>query len=481
MPETGFEMLPAAGGRTLAAQPISLLHGWVPITLQVIAVVTLLLAIGWRTGRWRLLWVPVFLVVGAAAAAVTNWYMGFAGVASHAAPATLWIWITLTALAAGVLGFGWRGARWWWRRGVSVLALALCLLCAVSAINVWTGYLPTVQSAWDQLTDGRLPGQTDEASVAAMQQRGAKPVEGTIVTVTIPDDASGFKHRDELVYLPPAWYATNPPPKLPAVMMIGGEFGTSADWLESGDAQKTIDAFAAQHGGNTPVLVFPDTAGSFTNDTECVNGVRGNAADHLTKDVVPYVISHFGVSPDPANWGVAGWSMGGTCAVTLTVKYPELFSAFVFIDGDVFPNAGDKDQTTFRLFGGDEQASAAFDPTTVMNQHGPYTGVAGLFSVSDSSLPTVHRDGTVVVGGSTQPEPEGPGTRWDDANYLCAVASTNGIECSVVAKPADHDWPSGAQQFADALPWLAGKIGTPDVPRITLPGAAAAPGQVAGR
>ena len=83
------------------------------------------------------------------------------------------------------------------------------------------------------------------------------------------------------------------------------------------------------------MLVFVDTSGAFSNDTECVNGLRGNAADRLTKDGVPYVISHFGTSADPANWGIVGLSAGGTCAVTLTVKYPELFSGFVDIDGGV--------------------------------------------------------------------------------------------------------------------------------------------------
>ncbi len=49
----------------------------------------------------------------------------------------------------------------------------------------------------------------------------------------------------------------------------------------------TADEFAAVHGGYAPVLVFVDPTGAFRNDTECVNGRRGNAADHLTKDVVP--------------------------------------------------------------------------------------------------------------------------------------------------------------------------------------------------
>ncbi len=124
-----------------------------------------------------------------------------------------------------------------------------------------------------------------------------------MVPVTSRRHASGFKHRGELVYLPPAWFATNPPPKLPTVMMIGGEFNTPADWLRAGNAVKTIDDFAAAHGGNAPVFVFVDSGGAFNNDTECVNGPRGNSADHLTKDVVPFMVSNFGVSANRCELG----------------------------------------------------------------------------------------------------------------------------------------------------------------------------------
>src|SRR5690242_8966133 len=118
-----------------------------------------------------------------------------------------------------------------------------------------------------------------------------------------------------------------------------------------------------------PVLVFVDPSGAFDNDTEGVNGVRGNAADHLTKDVVPYLVSSFGVSPDPSRWGVVGWSMGGTTAVDLTVMHPDMFSSFVDIEGDLSPNTGNKAQTVATLFNGDADAWAAFDPTTVIKGH----------------------------------------------------------------------------------------------------------------
>jgi len=313
---------------------------------------------------------------------------------------------------------------------------------------------------------------TNLADVAARQQQGIAPNWNTIVKVTIPADASGFKHRDELINLPPAWYSSTPPPRLPVVMMIGGEFGQPSDWLYAGGAQQVIDQFAAAHGGNAPILVFPDHSGAFSNDTECVNGTRGNAADHLTKDVVPYMVSNFGVSPDPASWGVVGWSSGGTCALTLAVKHPELFGAFVDIDGQLGPNAGTKAQTIARLFGGDADAWSTFDPRTVIAKHGPYHDMSAWFSVSTDTQ-TVYRAPTDAESAPAD-DPAGS-TPSDDhgaiANRLCQMASGYGVECSVVANPGSHDFASAASAFAASLPWLAGKLGTPDVPKIALPGA----------
>jgi S-formylglutathione hydrolase FrmB len=281
------------------------------------------------------------------------------------------------------------------------------------------------------------------------------PANGTVVPVDTGDAGSGFKHRGELVYLPPAWYATNPPPKLPTLMMIGGEFNTPADWLRAGDAIRVVDRFAAAHNGNAPVLVFVDSGGAFNNDTECVNGLRGKAADHLTKDVVPTMIAKFGVSAAPANWGSVGWSMGGTCAVDLTVMHPDMFSVFEDIAGDISPNSGTKAQTIDRLFGGNVAQYASFDPTTVMNRHGHYSGIAGWFAVNDPGTPP-----------GTHPRASDQAVA---AQSLCGLGATNGIDCAVIVQPGKHDWPFASRAFESALPWLAGQIGTPGVPRVPLP------------
>ena len=449
---------------------VSLLHGWLPAAVEAVTVTVLLLAMGWRLRRWRLAWLPLALLAGVVAASWAHWYVDMEGMSDDPAPRALWIWVGLSGLALTVLIVGWNSARWW-RRVVSVVAVPLCLLSTGLALNQWVGYFPTVQTAWNQLTAGPLPDETRMADVIAMQRNGTVPDTGTIVPVTIGSDASGFKHRTEYVYLPPAWYATNPPPKLPVVMMIGGEFNTPADWLRTGNAAKTIDDFTRAHGGNAPVFVLADSGGAFNNDTECVNGSRGNAADHLTKDIVPFMISTFGVSTASANWGMVGWSMGGTCAVDLTVMHPELFSSFVDIAGDLGPTAGTKEQTIARLFRGDANAWAAFDPSTVITKHGPYKGVSGWFAISStpSTARRVVDAGNDAVGLGGRGAAGNPGDQTLAANTLCALGKENGIGCAVIQTPGKHDWPFATEAFASSLPWLAGQLGTPGVVRIPLP------------
>lgn len=439
----------------------SLMHGWLPTVAQIVTAVVLVLAVGWRTRRWRRLWLPVAIAVGAGLGWWTHWYVGSAGLAGEPAPPLLWVWIALTGVAAVTAVVGWRGTRWR-RRTFSVLAVPASLLCAALSLNLWVGYFPTLHMAWSQFTAAPLPDQTDRAEVSAMQLTGTVPAKGAVVPVTISADGSKFAHRRELVYLPPAWFATNPPPALPAVMMIGAEFNTPTDWLRAGRAIETIDTFAAAHGGSAPVFVFVDSGGGFNIDTECVNGSRGNSADHLTKDVVPFLVSNFGVSRQRSSWGVAGFSAGGTCAIDLAVMNPDTFGAFVDISGDARPNAGTRDETVKRLFGGDDAKWSAFDPATVMAKHSPYSGVSGRFVIS-GTLADDH-------GGVTPTaSPEGAA-----ADSLCALGATRGIECAVVAVLGKHDWPFAARAFAASLPWLAGQLGTPGVPRTPLPSSSVA-------
>lgn len=367
---------------------------------------------------------------GAAAALGARWALQNSGLTGEGAPWSLWIWTATTTFAVTVAVTGWRGGSGWWRHN-AVLASSLCLLGTGLVVNGWIGYLPTVAVARDQLLRQPLPHQIDWSAAAAMRARRERPREGRLVAAETGDRASGFRHRAEWVYLPPSWFH-DPGAAEPVVMMIGGEFTTAIDWVRAGQAVTTVDSYAAAHGGNAPVLVFVDASGSFTNDTECVNGVRGRAADHLTQDVVPEVAGRFGVGTDPRRWAVAGFSSGGTCAVDLAVMHPELFGRFVDIAGDERPNTGSDGQTVQRLFGGDRRAWATFDPATVIAAHGSYRDSAGLFIVPESSRSDSQA-----------------------AQRLCGLGAVRSIKCSVTTLPGRHTWPFAAAAFEKALPWLA--------------------------
>src|ERR1041384_896233 len=106
---------------------LSLLHGWLPLTVQLLTALALGAAIGWRTRRWRRVWLPVAVAVGVGLTLWARWYLAASGMAGEPAPLALWIWIAATGAAVAVLCVGWRSAQWW-RRSVSVLAVPMCLL-----------------------------------------------------------------------------------------------------------------------------------------------------------------------------------------------------------------------------------------------------------------------------------------------------------------------------------------------------------------
>jgi S-formylglutathione hydrolase FrmB len=408
----------------------SLIQGWVPLSVEIVAALALGYVLVWRRRRRGRVEIGAGLIVGLATVLAARWALQDSGISGEVAPGPLWGWTAATGFAVTIAVSGWRGATGWWRNG-AVLASSLCLLSTGLVINGWIGYLPTVTVAWDQLSGRPLPHQIDWSAAVAMRSRGDRPHDGQLVAVDTGDRASGFSHRTEWVYLPPSWFRGTGATES-AVMMIGGEFTTSVDWVRAGQAAVTADSYAHAHDGNAPILVFVDANGAFTNDTECVNGIRGRAADHLTDDVVPDIIRHFGVSADPRHWSVAGFSSGGTCAVDLAVMHPERFASFVDIAGDERPQAGTQAQTIQRLFGGDRQAWERFDPASVITRHGRYADTAGLFVVPESA----HSDA-------------------DAARRLCRIGAAQGVRCSITALPGRHTWPFAAAAFERALPWLA--------------------------
>jgi S-formylglutathione hydrolase FrmB len=316
---------------------------------------------------------------------------------------------------------------------LGLLAVVALVASAAVGVNAYFGYLRTLGEA----LGAPPPHQTTLARVRA--RAGARAGHGTTVTLTIPGQRSGFVGRPAQVYLPPAWSRPGQRP-LPVVLLLHGTPGDPTDWVGGGQAQKTADAWATRHGGVAPVLVMPDINGTLTGDTECVDSPLGQVETYLTVDVPAAVGANLDTLPPGPGWAVAGLSEGGSCALMLALRHPDLFGSFGDFSGLAGPRVGetnaDTADTVAQLFGGSAQTFAAHEPADLLTTtRFPRTG--GWFQV-----------------GAQDAEPLAAAQR------LAPLARTAGIAtCMVVVPQAGHTFDVWSAALRQSLPWLAQRLG----------------------
>ncbi|MGE3285586.1 MAG: alpha/beta hydrolase [Pseudonocardia sp.] len=302
------------------------------------------------------------------------------------------------------------------RRYLSILLTMVVFAAFVTADlllaqNAYYGTYPTVRE-W-------LAGTpADEAK----EPLPAVPDEGMILPVRIPGERSGFAARPALVYLPRAWSA-EPRPALPVLMLLHGSPGTPQEWIDGAGVAGVAQAWAQRYGGVAPVLVMPDVTGEAGLGV-CADTPAGNVETYLAGDVPAFLQEEFGTAGPGAKWAVAGHGSGGTCAVTLGLRHPDLFP-------------------TFAAFGA---TAAVTDP-----QHDPAMLLAG------RTYP-----GSAAWLADTAP-PAGMTAQ------LVGLARSAGIAaCQVTSAGAPPGLATWGAQLAEALPWLAARTGlVPETPELT--------------
>ncbi|HEX5812814.1 MAG TPA: alpha/beta hydrolase-fold protein [Pseudonocardia sp.] len=319
-------------------------------------------------------------------------------------------------------------------------AVLLALLTVGGVVNAYYAYVPTLGEALGDVSSHSSADGVD----------GRIPAKGQVVPLTVPPTASNFSASQAVVYLPPAWFATQRP-ALPVVMLMHGEPGDPSDWAEGGEAPAAADAWAAQHRGVAPVLVMPDINGSLTADTECVDSPVGNAETYLTVDVPAAVQRQFGTKPPGRSWALAGLSEGGACAIMLALRHPDLFSTFGDFGGLSGPRVGESDtdtaSTVTELFGGSQLEFAAHEPADLLATGNPaYRTLGGWFEVGGAD------DGPLAA-----------------AQTLAPLAAAAGIAtCLIVVPDGEHTFDVWSAAFRRSLPWMAARLGlVPATPQMT--------------
>ncbi|WP_426978590.1 alpha/beta hydrolase [Pseudarthrobacter sp. O4] len=268
-----------------------------------------------------------------------------------------------------------RAARPWRKTAAATAAVLGVVSLSAVQINDYFGLNHTVsdltgtavariQPLEDSLK--RAPAAPSGVSLSRWQAPAGLPDGGGFWRASIPGTDSGFQSRAAYIYLPPA-YQASPRPALPVLVLFSGQPGAPGDWLTGGALRSRMDRFAAAHQGVSPVVVVVDPNGSASGNTMCMDSRIAQADTFLSQDVPAWISQTLDVDQDHRQWAVGGFSFGGTCAMQMVTRHPEIYSAALAFSSEKEPAiAKERDKTIGASFGGDAEAFDRLTPLRLM-------------------------------------------------------------------------------------------------------------------
>ena len=168
-----------------------------------------------------------------------------------------------------------------------------------------------------------------EANGATNEKPGTKY--GTYEKVTFTSAVCGGRSKSFNVLLP-ANYDKNK--KYPVLYTLHGYWGDEDALLDKGDAslklRQIIGNAIAANEADEMIVVFPDIYASDTQDkcdglNDKNNKAYDNFINELTKEIMPYMESHYSIKTGRDNTAITGFSMGGRESLYIGFSRPDLF------------------------------------------------------------------------------------------------------------------------------------------------------------
>ena len=185
---------------------------------------------------------------------------------------------------------------------------------------------------------------------------------GQLVADTFWSAAMTVRKR-AMIYLPPS-YPSSPRRRYAVAYYLHGAYGGEDDWTRMGRLDLVMDSLVSA-GMREMIVVMPDgddgwytTWNALGNFAECTHAQpekQGAATycvpwpkydDYIARDLVAHIDSAYRTLPQRAHRGIAGLSMGGYGAVSLALRYDDVFSAAASHSGVLAPLLGMKDATS---------------------------------------------------------------------------------------------------------------------------------------
>ncbi|MER7673661.1 alpha/beta hydrolase-fold protein [Kitasatospora sp. NPDC096128] len=269
--------------------------------------------------------------------------------------------------------------------------------------------------------------------------KGAPEEVGKIESVRVNGKETGFSDQ-MFVYLPPEYFD----PKFalvrfPVLVALAGFPGTTLNLLK--ELPLVQSAAELQRSGKMPptVLVLARPAVVPARDTECVDVPGGPRTETwFVKDVPEALHSAYRLGRSAGSWGLFGYSTGGSCAMRLSMRFPNVYGSAAGLHGDF---AVRQDQYTGGdLFNGDKALAQQHDLNWRLQ-----------------NLPAPPLNLLVV---STRKESDYPQTVQfvDQATQVAAANPQFKVE-SLYLDDGGHNFDSWTRELPASLEWLGSHLG----------------------
>lgn len=247
------------------------------------------------------------------------------------------------------------------------------------------------------------------------------------------------------VYLPPQYfqkaYARQ---RFPVIVAMSGYPGSIYNLAQYLRVSQTAGQLMSQGKMQPTVIVEIRPTIAPPRDTECVNVPGGPQTEtFLAKDLPEALKSAYRVGHSATAWGALGYSSGGTCALQLTMRDPNVYTSAVALSPDFRIK---EDATTGNLFGSGLARQKRIDEHDMM------------WRLKHLPIPQV----SVLVANSKHGERGYP-----QAQQFLKLAKPPMRTASIFPQNGVHNFPTWLSEMPAALTWQSQQLIFPQdaVPR----------------
>ncbi|MFF0576101.1 alpha/beta hydrolase [Streptosporangium saharense] len=358
--------------------------------------------------------------------------------------------LAVVALVASVWAWPLLGGRTWrsvlGRVGVlagnqvlTLVALGLVANAYFGFYGSWSDLLGTDDAAAPPIvTGGGQPAASGRPGhgVTEVGQVALPPgTAGRLEQVVIPGGETGISSPG-YVYLPREYFEKKyAERRFPVILALTGYPGDARNLITRLNLPATASRAVTAKRMPPTIMVLMRPTVVPPRDTECVDVPGGPQVEtYFTRDLRAAVAATYRTGLDAQSWGVFGGSTGGYCALKMSMRHPEAFSAAVSLSG-YFRTA--IDMTTGDLFGGSARLR---DENDLM------------WRLRNLPIPPV----SVLVTSSEKGESD-----YADTRAFLALARDPMRAASLILPSGGHNFNTWNREIPQVLPWLGNQLHTP--------------------